>query len=181
VLLDTLSKLGLEVHVCSESEVSSDLLASADIIFVDADEGSEPMFSSGRMPDAPIIAIVGSEAPSRLTRVVQVRAASHIQKPVRSSGVFTAVLLGVNEHAKRLRLAKDEAVLKRRLAGRRVVVKAVLALMRRWGIDEDAAYRQLRSDAMEARTPVEDAAAAVLKSHGDEPSEQRRRDTPDTT
>lgn len=172
-LVQTLRKLGLEAQAMASEEASAETFKVADLIFVDADEGSEPIFADDEVPDVPIIAIIGSEAPSRLSRVVKARAASHIQKPVRSSGVFTAVLLGINEHAQRQRMAQEATALRRRLAGRRTVVKAVLALMRRWGVDEDAAYQELRSDAMRERIPVEEAAARVLAAPPDDPPTRR--------
>ncbi|MFK7882124.1 ANTAR domain-containing response regulator [Roseobacter sp.] len=171
-LLLTLEKLGLEAETIEPSQVRREAIATADLIFVDADEGIEPILQGNELPDVPLIAIIGNEAPSRLTRVVRARAASHIQKPIRSSGIFTAVLLGFNEHNKRRQQEKQIAALRRRLSGRRVVVKAVLALMRRWGIDEDAAYQILRSDAMRDRIPVEDAASRLLAGPPDDPSAQ---------
>ncbi|MBY5987206.1 MULTISPECIES: ANTAR domain-containing response regulator [Roseovarius] len=173
-LLQTLRKLGLDAEAVAPETASRELIDSADLIFVDADEGIDPIFDDASLPDVPIIAIIGNEAPSRLSRVVKVRAASHIQKPVRSSGVFTAVLLGINEFAQRQRMAQEADVLRRRLAGRRVVVKAVIALMRRWGIDETVAYERLRSVAMRERISVEDVAARVLETPNDDPTTERR-------
>lgn len=175
-LVRTLGKLGLLSTVRTPEELTAEDIAQADVVFVDADEGSEPIFGDGQTPDAPIIAIIGSEAPSRLSRVVRARAASHVQKPVRSSGVFTAILLAMNEHAHRQRLEQESAALRRRLAARRKVIKAVLSLMVRWGIDEDEAYQRLRSTAMHERIPVEEAAERVLRQHktGPEPRKSSR-------
>ena len=173
-LLQTLKKLGLEAEAMAPEAASAAAIATADVIFFDADEGLDPIFGDSALPDVPIIAIIGSEAPSRLTRVVKVRATSHILKPVRSSGIFTALLLGINEHAERKRLSEETAAIRGRLAGRRIVLKAVIALMRRWGIDEDAAYKKLRSDAMHERIPVEEAAACVLAASPDYPPNRRR-------
>lgn len=172
-LLRTLGKLGLLTTVRTLDELTSDDIDTADVIFVDVDEGSEPIFDGSQKPDVPIIAIIGSEAPSRLSRVVRARAASHVQKPVRTSGVFTAILLAMNEHTQRQRLEHDFATLRRRLAARRRVVKAVLSLMVRWGIDEDEAYQRLRSVAMRERITVEDAADRVLGQHKDDPEPKK--------
>lgn len=161
-LLGTLRKLGIAAQVLPFDRVEAGMLASVDLIFVDADEGIEPIFTENDTPDVPLIALIGSEAPSRLSRVVRARAASHIQKPIRTSGVFSAILLAINEHAQRKRIAQENENLRKRLAGRRVVVKAVLALMNRWGIDDDEAYKMLRTTAMEKRVPVEEAAERLL-------------------
>lgn len=173
-LLQTLEKLGLEARAVRPEESAAEAAAEAELIFVDADEGIEPIFRKEELPGIPLIAIVGSEAPSRLARVVQARAASHIQKPVRSAGVFTAVLLAMNEHAQRCRLDSETAGLRRRLAGRRLVVKAVITLMTRWGIDDEDAYERLRQDAMNRRVPVEDVARDLLGLGPEETSPEHK-------
>lgn len=165
----TLQRLGLVTTVLPFQEVTRADLDIADLVFVDADEGGEPNFLRIEAPDVPLIAIVGNEAPSRLSRIVRARAASHIQKPIRSAGVYTAVLLAMNEHEQRIRIEKEIVTLKRRLSGRRIVVKAVLALMRRWEVNEDIAYQRLRNYAMRERIPVEEAAARELTDSGREP------------
>jgi AmiR/NasT family two-component response regulator len=70
------------------------------------------------------------------------------------------------------------AALRQRLAGRRVVMKAVLRHMELWGTDEDAAYEALRRRAMELRLPIEVAARIALDTSDPEaplPSQRRHR------
>lgn len=179
ILLRIFSGLGITAIVKAPEDVTGEDISSADLIFVDADEGSDPILESGSNCDAPLIAIIGSEAPSRLSRVIRARAASHIQKPIRNSGVFTAILLAMNEHAHRKRLEREASALRRRLAGRRKVVRAVLSLMTRWGVDEDEAYKMLRSAAMSDRIPVEEAAERLLRNRPEEPSSKRTKRSSD--
>ena len=158
-LAATLDKLGLEVTaVVPGAPVDGD----CDLVLFDADEGAGHAFGADAPPDLPCIALIGSEAPSRLARVVNQRAVSHILKPVRSAGVYTAVFLAVNEFRQRQRLQREAEVLRQRLAGRRVVTRAVVRLMRLCGIEEDAAYGWLRDEAMRRRIPIEDMARESL-------------------
>jgi hypothetical protein len=75
-----------------------------DVAFFDADQDFT-------VPDAdiPHIALIGMEAPSRLARVVRHRASSVLMKPVRATGVFTALFLAFNEHALRQREVIERA------------------------------------------------------------------------
>jgi AmiR/NasT family two-component response regulator len=159
-LVEMLEKLGLQVTAVApgEAEAKEDF----DLVFFDADEGAGQTFGAAAPPDVPCIALVGSEAPSRLTRVVNQRAASHILKPIRSAGVYTAIFLAVNEARQRSRNQREVEVLRQRLSGRRDVSRAVVHLMRLCGIDEDAAYSWLRDEAMRRRLPIEDMARESL-------------------
>jgi AmiR/NasT family two-component response regulator len=84
-LLEMLEKLGL--HVTAVAPGAAEASEHFDLVFFDADEGAGQTFGAAAPPNVPCIALVGSEAPSRLTRVVNQRAASHILKPIRSAGV----------------------------------------------------------------------------------------------
>lgn len=175
----TLGKLGLEVIIAEALPCPTADVATFDIVFFDADDGAEPGTDSAAMPDLPLIAVIGSEAPSRLARVIRHRAASHILKPVRSSGIFTALLLAMNEHAARMRHQQDMLALRRRLAGRRVVMKAVLQLITLCGLSEEEAYEWLRREAMERRIPMEDMARHALGDGPDLGPQTHRASRPD--
>ncbi|SFB17274.1 Two-component response regulator, AmiR/NasT family, consists of REC and RNA-binding antiterminator (ANTAR) domains [Poseidonocella pacifica] len=158
----TLIKLGLEVSISDVPPCLADPPPAFDVVFFDADDGADLGMDSLAMPDLPLIAVIGSEAPSRLARVIRHRAASHILKPVRSSGIFTALLLAMNEHAARARHQQELLALRRRLSGRRVVMKAVVQLITVCGLSEEDAYQWLRREAMERRIPMEDMARHAL-------------------
>jgi AmiR/NasT family two-component response regulator len=150
-LVSVLGRLGLTVVA----------EGSCDVVFYDADEGSGRLDLPGGVPS---VALIGSEAPSRLLRVARQRSAAHIMKPVRGAGVFAALVLAMNEHAARRRAAAETAALAERVRGRRALVKAVLRLMEEHGLDDDAAYAALRVEAMRRRTTVEAFAAQVAEA-----------------
>lgn len=157
-LVSVLGRLGLNVTVLSPDALPAEGLPHCDVLLFDADEDVLGPCAAGQVVDVPTIALIGHEAPSRLARVVGHRCDSHILKPIRTTGVFTALLLAVNGHRRRQRSERSLEVLRQRLSGRREVMKAVLRLMELSGIDEDTAYERLRQEAMNRRVPIEDVA-----------------------
>lgn len=159
----TLRRLGLDVAILDPTALEPGAAETppCDVAFFDADEGLGAALGEAR-PEVPLVAVIGTEAPSRLLRVVRQRCASHLMKPVRPSGVFTALFLAMNEHATRRREAEARAALSARLHGRREVIKAVLALMERHAVDDDEAYRLLRIESMRRRLSVERYAADLM-------------------
>lgn len=172
-LVGVLGKLGLEVEMVEPGAEWG--AGHCDLVFFDADEGE------GRLPEGvnnlplPYIALIGSEAPSRLGQVVRLECASHIVKPVRHAGVFTALLLAVNAHERWKKTQRRIDLLEQRMAGRRLVIKAVLHLMALCKIDDETAYENLRQEAMNRRVSVEQIARERLGMDGAAPPEGRRR------
>lgn len=158
----TLGKLGLEVVAVQPPGAWSGNRERFDLVFFDADSDAYTALDNADLLELPLIAVIGGEAPSRLAHAIRHRAASHILKPVRSSGIFTALSLAMNEHAARMRQHQETLALRRRLAGRRVVMKAILELISHCNITEDDAYEWLRREAMERRIPMEDMARYTL-------------------
>ena len=166
VLTDILGRLGLEVITLDPERTASDVPAPLDLVLFDADEDSVDPGRLGVLAEVPAIALIGNEAPSRLARVFRRECDSHIQKPIRTSGVFTAVLLAVNGHQRRRRDVQQLETMRQRLAGRRYVMKAVLHMMSKHGMDEDVAYEKLRQGAMQRRIPIEEMARESLGRDG---------------
>ncbi|TJZ91207.1 ANTAR domain-containing protein [Paracoccus gahaiensis] len=184
MLVGVLGRLGLDVRsIDPQDPALPDALAGSDIVLADlVTEGLPPRTA----PDAlPCIALIGSEAPSQLARVVAQGCASHIMKPIRSSGVFTALLLAVNEHDQRRKADREIHSLRQRMAGRRIVTRAVLDLMLAHGLNHDDAYERLRLAAMNRRLPIDELAREHLARapHAAEPSAHSwvpAEDRPDT-
>ena len=175
-LAEILERLGLVVMIRSPEATSSGDPPDCDLLLFDADEEIEARLVDETREHVPTIALIGNEAPSRLSRVVGFRCNSHIIKPIRSTGVYSAVLLAINDHARRRQTDRELAAFRQRLSGRRFVMKAVLKKMDLCGIDEDAAYEHLRRRAMELRVPIETVAKTVLDAaETEELSPVRRR------
>jgi AmiR/NasT family two-component response regulator len=58
------------------------------------------------------------------------------------------------------------ASLEARHHARRLVMKAVLRVMERHGVDDDEAYRRLRKESMRLRITVEDLSSRILGTNG---------------
>ena len=65
------------------------------------------------------------------------------------------------------------ASLEARHRARRLVMKAVLRLMERHGVDDDEAYRRLRKESMRLRITVEDLCSRILDIDGAAPTPER--------
>ena len=70
-LVGTLFKLGLDVTVAGSWPETTDNPVPFDVIFFDADDGSDTALNQTVFGDLPLIALIGSEAPSRLAHVIQ--------------------------------------------------------------------------------------------------------------
>jgi AmiR/NasT family two-component response regulator len=169
-LVSTLSRLGLEVerYQPPAGERIADI-SGYDVVFFDADEGPGNVFADIARPDIPLIALIGIEAPSHLARVVRQRAAAYIMKPVRSSGVFTALFVAFNEQACRRREAEAIQHLERRLAGRRDLVKAIITIMNRYAVDDEDAFQRLRRESMRRRVAIDVVAREILAGPSETP------------
>lgn len=152
-----------------------DAAATADYVFFDADMGHDGQFpwKPGEAP-MPTVALIGSEAPGRIEWVISVGANAQLLKPVGDHGVYAALLVARQSFEARRRLDGELRDLRRRLADRQTVVRAVTLLAAR-GKGDDAAYAQLRQMAMAWRVTIEDAARRVVAGLADEGGRRDRR------
>lgn len=156
-----LGLLGLTVHVQWEP---LDLRRTpAEIAFVDADQGWCGLlpWEKGSAP-LPVVALLQSEAPGRVAWALAQGAGAILSKPVAASAIYPALVLAVAAHRERAASAERQALLEERVRLRPLVHGAVRAIMGRYGLDEDAAYRRLRLAAMGRRITMEQAAAEIL-------------------
>lgn len=154
VLVRKLENLGLIVELRWPAEgVTAE---GYDVMFFDADLGYDAIFAwSPEPPPIPIIAMMGSEAPGRIEWMLSQAPAAYLIKPIGSTGVFSALAIAFHTFETQRGLKEAIADLSGRVQSRAIVFKAILALMERFGIDEDEAYRLLRRESMNRRTTVE--------------------------
>jgi AmiR/NasT family two-component response regulator len=156
-----LNVLGLKVR---EQWAPLDLTAQrADIVLVDADAGWSGLlpWPAGENP-MPLVALLGSEAPGRIAWALDHGANALIAKPIAASAVYPALVMASRSHAEARRIAGRISELEERIRLRPLVLAAVQTLMTSHGLDEAAAYRHLRREAMRRRLALEQAAAAIL-------------------
>jgi AmiR/NasT family two-component response regulator len=161
-IAEQLGRLGVSAWVRWPAErVSTD---GADIVFFDVDLGFEGLFGwpAGQAP-VPLVAILGSEAPGRIEWMLAQAPSAYLSKPIGSTGVFSTLAIAMHNFA--LRRAREDTLrrLEERLQMRGVLLRATLELMRRHGIEEQAALSMLRAESMRRRTTLEAVSAWVLE------------------
>ena len=154
----SLTRLGLTLTRVDQVDAAA-LDPEQDIVFLDTDQ---PINASAlRHPEtgftaAPVIGLVGVEAPSRLRLLAEAGATAILRKPVSASMVYSALFLGVNNF-RRLRSAETRlAAVNRKRRGRRYLIKAIVALIGARGLSDDEAYAELRRQAMRRRLDLEE-------------------------
>lgn len=166
-LVTTLGRLGLCVQRLQPAEAGAafaTLHEDRDVLLVDGDL-ADPVAvptSSGGLPQAPVIGLVGIEAPGRLRAIMGLGATALLRKPVHAAAVYSALYLCVNEHRRRREMERRIARQETRLQGRRYVIRAAVQLAVRHGLDDDHAYAVLRRESMRARQSLEAYCASLV-------------------
>lgn len=155
-----LLRLGLVVECCAAQD-RLEAGRRCDLVFFDSEQDLPLSDVAGRCA---LIALVGSEVPSRLEWALANNAHAMICKPIRSAGIYGAIVFGMNRHEERLAMAAENDRLSRKLKGRRAVVLAMLRLMRHDQMSEEEAFAFLRRKAMERRTTMEALCAELLSA-----------------
>lgn len=131
------------------------------MIFFDADSAEVPGLPAGvDLSPVPLIAIIGLETPSRLQRALDFGPSAVLHKPIRASGIYSALFFAMNEHRRRSEVL--ERLRDGRRSARRFVNKALLRLMDDHGVDDEQAYAMLREESMRQRLTVEELAVRML-------------------
>lgn len=164
----TLARLGLETVRIEEVDLAG-LDRDRDVLFIDGDQPLCPdivLAPGSALPLVPAIGIVGSEAPSRLKLLTEAGTTALLRKPVHAATVYSALFLGVNTFRRMRAMEQRLADGERRRNGRRFVIKAVVALVRGQGLDDDEAYARLRRESMRRRLELEEFCEALLVEGG---------------
>lgn len=140
---------------------------TVDVIVLDADTipiKSDP--AKEWKVGAPIIALIGTETPSRLKWLLDLKPASFLIKPLRSAGLYTALVVAFDSAQRRIDEAAYVERLEDRIRSRRVVFAAVLQVMRGHGLSESDAFTLIRKTAMRYRTTIEQLSAEIITVGG---------------
>jgi len=108
-----------------------------------------------------VIALVGTETPSRLKLVFELDPASFLIKPLRSAGIYAALVMAFERNERTSELKQQIVKLEQRLRSRRVVLAAVLQVMHSHVLAEPAAFALIRKAAMEQRKTIEELSAEI--------------------
>jgi AmiR/NasT family two-component response regulator len=172
VLERTLMKLGVTLRRV-DSVSASDLDPDRHIVFLDVDQPINPaplLLPGANLTVAPVIGIVGVEAPSRLKLLAEASATAILRKPIQAGTVYSALFLGVNNH-RRLQSAEARlAIGDRKRHGRRFLIKAVVALVQARGLSDDDAYAELRRESMRRRLDLEEFCESLFQPDSNFPA-----------
>jgi AmiR/NasT family two-component response regulator len=161
-----LNRLGMTISEHDPIE-EPPLVEAIDVIVLDAD--SIPIKSelaTAWKCRPPIIALIGTETPSRLKWLLDLQPASFLVKPLRSAGLYTALVVAFDSAQRRIDEAAHLERLEDRIRSRRVVLAAVLQIMRVHGLAETDAFAMIRQTAMRHRTTVEQLSAEIVALGG---------------
>lgn len=154
----SLVRLGVSLTRVEQIDAAA-LDPDRDIIFLDADQQINPFVllrADTCTTAAPVIGLVGVEAPSRLRLLAEAGATAILRKPIASATVYSALFLGVNNY-RRLQSAETRlAIVNRKRRGRRYLIKAIVAMIQERGLGDDEAYAALRRESMRRRLDLEE-------------------------
>jgi AmiR/NasT family two-component response regulator len=160
------SRLGMTIseHDPAEPPPSNQ---AVDVILMDADaipiKSDQATLWKGNVP---IIALIGTETPSRLKWLLDLQPASFLVKPLRSAGLYTALVVAFDSAQRRVDDAAHLEKLEDRIRSRRFVFAAVLQIMRSHDMSETDAFALIRQTAMRHRTTIEVLSAEIIKAGG---------------
>ena len=160
-----LSRLGMTISEHDPAEPPP--IPPSDVILLDAD--SIPIKSDHATlwkGSVPIIAVIGTETPSRLKWLLDLRPATFLVKPLRSAGLYTALVIAFDSAQRRVEHAAHIEKLEDRIRSRRVVFAAILQVMRGHDMSETEAFALIRQTAMRHRTTIEVLSAEILAAGG---------------
>jgi AmiR/NasT family two-component response regulator len=166
ILRRQLGRLGMIVAECDPAELLP-RDESHEIIIVDADaipirSDTAPAWKT----NAPIIALIGTETPSRLKWLLDLQPASFLVKPLRSAGLYTALVVAFDSALRKKDAAAHVERLEDRIRSRRIVFAAVLQIMRGHALSETEAFVLIRQTAMRHRTTIEQLSAEIIAAGG---------------
>jgi len=140
---------------------------TVDVILMDADSISiKSDHATLWKGNVPIIALIGTETPSRLKWLLDLRPVSFLIKPLRSAGLYTALVVAFDSAQRRIDEAAHIEKLEDRIRSRRVVFAAVLQIMRGHDMSETDAFALIRQTAMRHRTTIEVLSAEIIAAGG---------------
>ena len=160
-----LNRLGMAISEHDPAEPPSGETVDVIVMDVDTIPIKSDLASTWKV-GAPIIALVGTETPSRLKWLLELQPASFLIKPLRSAGLYTALVVAFDAAQRKMDDAAYVERLEDRIRSRRVIFAAVLQIMRNHGLTETDAFALVRQTAMRHRTTIEQLSAEIIAVGG---------------
>lgn len=119
----------------------------------------------GQPSTPPLIPVVTFENPISVTAVLQLEAFATIASPVRSAGLLTAIAVTISQHRVRRQMERYIDRLEQKQAHSLVIERATKIVMENRGLEQENAYKLLRSQAMLKRESIESVANGIVKAN----------------
>jgi AmiR/NasT family two-component response regulator len=141
----------------------------ADIVVLSIDHDSrEPLRhllkATNRAPPT-LLGVVGYENPSILQLVLESGVHAVIERPVRPFGLLTQLVVARSLWQQQQDLRLKAQKLERKLLGIQRIGRAKSILMTAHSLSEEAAYQNIRKQAMSKRVSMEDMAEAIINAN----------------
>ena len=160
-LIDQLKRIGCNVR--GMWPPPAELPGDVDIVFHLLEPVETPAFAAAAANEGPtIVAIVDYENPTVLKRLLDSNAHGVVNKPIRSFGILSSLVLARSMHGYTRRLESKVVKLEETLKTRRDVDKAVKILVALKNISDAEAYELIRQQATQKRIPVAQVATTII-------------------
>src|SRR5712675_2821010 len=162
-LIDQLKRIGCNVRGMwpPPAELPNDV----DTVFHLVETAETPAFVASASEDGPtFVAIVDYENPTVLKRLLDSNAHGVVNKPIRSFGILSSLVLARSLRGYTRRLEGKVQKLEETLKARRDVDKAVKILVGLKKVSEFEAYELIRQQATQKRLAMADIAVSIINA-----------------
>ena len=160
-LIDQLKRIGCNVRGMWPPPV--EIPRDVDTVFHLVEAAGIPAFTALTANSGPtFVAIVDYENPTILKRLIDSNAHGVVNKPIRSFGILSTLVLARSMHGYTCRLETKVHKLEETLKARRDVDKAVKILVAVKGVSDAEAYELIRAQATQKRISVAQVAATII-------------------
>jgi AmiR/NasT family two-component response regulator len=160
VLLDQLRRIGCSVRSIWPCPPTPPVDVDVIFVLVPGERGSDRLWS-GVDCDAVVIALVEYENPTVLKGILDLNAQAVINKPFRSTGVLSTLILARAGKGYQDRLLTKVKKLEETLRSRREIERAVKLLAERQSLSDIQAYEQIRRQATQKRLSIVEICTAI--------------------
>lgn len=163
VLVQLLGQLGMTTAIL-DSRAGEAPDESFDMVFFD-DEIGRQLSNLEHVIDnvqGPSIALIGSDAPSSVSWVIERRVCGYLTKPLRKAGILASLIIAYHAFNERCETAQHLQRLEQQVRARQIVCSAAIELVDRMNLTVNDAFALLRAASMNRRLSLEDLAAMIL-------------------
>jgi two-component system, response regulator PdtaR len=162
-LIDQLKRIGCNVHGVWPPPAA--IPPDVDTVFQFVEGSEETAFPTCSNEHSPtLVAIVDYENPTILKRLLDSNAHGVVNKPIRSFGILSSLVLARSLRGYTRRLEGKVQKLEETLKARRDVDKAVKILVSLKNVSEFEAYELIRQQATQKRLAMADIAVSIISA-----------------